>query len=168
MKIHCFRIVTVGTADRIHDFITKGSPFVIIERIDSQCFHHAGNIRTLTSPASRRLRAIRSSGRRTGTKSCRNVLDGMHMSARSGIVLGEGISRPEHYHLGTLFQYIHSHISIEFTLEVGLGSFSPCLILTGEITLKDFVACLNSLNHCFAVIEYTCQLGPALHQGRNT
>ena len=86
MKIHCFRIVAVGTADRIHDFITKGSPFVIIERIDSQCFHHAGNIRTLTSPASRRLRAIRSSGRRTGTKSCRNVLDSMHMSARSGIV----------------------------------------------------------------------------------
>ena len=167
MQIHIFRFVAVRTTNRIYNFTTQSAPLIIIESIHTDGFHHTGDIGTLASPASGRLRTICISGRRTGTQGCRNILDGMHVSARSGIVFGEGISSPKYHHFGTLFQYIHSHISIEFTLEVGLGGFSPRLILTWKVTLEDFVACLNSFNHSFAVIEYTCQLGPALHQGRN-
>ena len=87
VQVHIFRFVAIGTSDRIYNLITHCSPLIIIECIHTDSLHHTGNIRTLTCPAGRRLRAIFGSSRCTRTKTCRNILYRMHMATRSRIVL---------------------------------------------------------------------------------
>ena len=163
MKIHRFRIVAIGTTDRVHNFRTHGAPLIVIERINAQCFHHTGNIRALAGPASRRLRTVGRIHRCSGTKRSRDIFDSMHMSARSGIIFRESISRPKYYHIRTLFQYINSNISIKLTLEICFCSFRPSLIFTREIILKEFVACFNPFDDSLAIIKDTSYFRPPLH-----
>ena len=87
VQVHIFRFVAIGTSDRIYDLIAHCSPLIIIECIHTDSLHHTGNIRTLTSPAGRRLRTIFGSSRRTCTKTSRNILYRMHMATRSRIIL---------------------------------------------------------------------------------
>ena len=68
MKFHIRRFMTIGATYRIDDLTTESSPLIIIERIHSNSFHHARNVRTLTSPAGRRLRPAFIIHRRTGTE----------------------------------------------------------------------------------------------------
>jgi len=44
--------------EQVHNFRTHGTPLIVIERINAQCFHHTGNIRALAGPAGRRLRTV--------------------------------------------------------------------------------------------------------------
>ena len=94
LQVHCSRFVAIGTTDRIHDLVTHSSPFRLIEIIHTYGLHHAGNVRTLTSPASCRLRAFVGCHRGTDTQCMTHIVDSMHVSAGRRIVLGEGISGP--------------------------------------------------------------------------
>ncbi len=168
MQIHILRFVAIGASDRIHYFRTHSAPLIIIESIHTNGFHHAGNIRTLARPTSRRLRAVFRRGRRTRTEACRDIFNRMHVSARSGIIFRESISRPQNHHFGTLLQHINGDVSVELALEISLCRLRPGLIFTGEVILKDFITGFDACNDGLAVIEHACQFRPSLCQCGNT
>ena len=166
MQIHILRLMTIGTTDRIDNFTAQCSPFIIIECLHTEGFHHTGYVRTLTSPAGRRLRTALIVHRSACTQRLADIFHSMHMSARRGIILRKSISGPQYHHFGPFLQHIHHYVPVKFTLEIRTGRFCPCLIFPGIIRLKLFITRFDSRNHLTFVIEHTGHFCPSFHQSR--
>ena len=160
MQIHILRFMAIGTTDRIHNLRSHCRPFALIEIIYSYRLHHTGNVRTLTSPASCRLRTFIGRHRSTDTQGMTHIVNRMHMTAWSRIIFRKSISGPKNNHFGTGCQHIDHLVSVILALKTGIHRLRPGFIFPRIVRGKLFVYRLNAGNLDFLVIHHTGNLGP--------
>ena len=124
-ECHGFRIMAVGTANRVDDFIAvlgpgAGEKFQLTIPRDQP-----GDIRRLAGPAGGRLRPGLTIHRRTGAQSVLIVFQHVEVAAGRVVVLGKGVPCPQNGQGRGVFNSIHQIIALP-GLHVGI-------ILTGIV-----------------------------------
>ena len=167
-QVHSLRVVAVGTTNRIHNLVAPSSPVGFIILGDAFFLHHARHVGRFTSPASARLvRAVGGGGRSACTQSSTHILNGMHVSARRGVVPRERISRPQNHHIGALSQNVNSLATVIFRHKRGVGCSSPGVVFALEVGTIAVVAAFLPLKYSLSVVKNTCHLAAPFGKRRN-
>ncbi len=164
-QIHCGGIVTVGTSNGIHYFLSPVCPGFVVKFGNSHRVHQAGYVGAFAGPAGGRLRPFFRRHGSAGPQGMAHIFHGMHMSSWGTVIFREGISGPKDNHFRALFEDVSHAASVELTLKSGVGCFRPGLVFAGIIYGEQFIARFDSGDFNLFVVHHARNFCPALRHG---
>ncbi|MNZ69816.1 hypothetical protein D3C78_881310 [compost metagenome] len=128
-------VMAVGAADGVDDLGATLGPHPLEVAILALLVDDAGHVRSLAAPARHGQGAILGGLGGTGAQALPHVGQGVEVTARFVVILGEGVAGPEHHHLGILGQGVGALPALAGRL--------PAVELIGVILGKQLAASLD-------------------------
>ena len=138
-------VVAVGAADGVDDFRPPLGPHPLEVAIFAFLIDNAGHIRAFAAPAGHWQRAIFGSFWGAGAQGLAHIGQGIKVAAWLVVILGKGVTAPQHDHIGIFCQRIGARLALAGGLPAGelIG-----VILGEQLTARLYLAlggCLISL-----------------------
>ena len=112
-------VVAVGAADGVDDLGAAFCPHALEVAILTLLVDDAGHVRAFAAPAGHGQRTVFGSLGGAGTQGFPHVGQRIEVATRFVVILGEGVTAPQHYHIGIFRQRVGAFLAFAGGLPAG-------------------------------------------------